>query len=474
MLLDDLAARALLVKLDQCPAEALETARWAILDTVGVTLAGAATATTATIWQAVRPSVGTGKALLFGGRRHVDALNAAIVNGTASHALDFDDCSNTLGGHPSAPILPALWALAETRGASGADLLVAYVTGFEVQSAIARAVNFDHYEKGWHPTATLGTFGSAAACGRLLGLDREQMVTALALAASMASGIKANFGTMTKPFHVGHCSRNGLFAASLAAEGMTANPEALEHPQGFFAVFDGMDRVHPARMLEHWGEPLDLVEPGIAFKRHPCCGSTHPAIDALLQLRAEHELCADAVASVESWTHPRRFRHTNRPDPRSGLDGKFSIQYVLARALMHGLVSLDHFTEEAVRDPAARTVMARIHSAADPAARMDSDEHFYARVRVVTQTNKTYEAFVDRPLGRDRNHPLPEGTLETKFHDCAGQVITADAAKAIVERILAIEEVGDVRSLSALLAEGALDNELPGLSPLTRRSPKVA
>src|SRR5262249_27210682 len=268
----------------------------------------------------------------------------------------------------------------------------AYATGVECETKLARAVHFHHYEKGWHPTATLGTFGSAAACGHLLRLDPDQIATALALAASMASGIKANFGTMTKPSHVGRAARNGLCAALLAKEGMPANHGALEHPQGFFAVYNGAGTFHPERILLEWGAPFDLAAPGIAFKRHPCCGSTHPAADAMLHLRAAHGLTPTNVAKIESWTHPRRLMHTNRPDPKSGLDGKFSIQYVLARALMHGIVSLEHFTAAAVRDGAARALMARVHAAPDPAARADA-AHFYARVRATTAAGDSFEHF---------------------------------------------------------------------------------
>ena len=141
-----------------------------------------------------------GPALLIGSDRRIDILNAALLNGTASHALDFDDCSNTMGGHPSAPIVPALWALAEARGTGGQAFIAAYVAGFEAETRLGRAVNFHHYEKGWHPTATLGVFGCAAACGHLIGLDEDKLAAALSLAASMSSGIKANFGTMAKPY----------------------------------------------------------------------------------------------------------------------------------------------------------------------------------------------------------------------------------------------------------------------------------
>jgi 2-methylcitrate dehydratase PrpD len=445
------------------PAEAVEVAKRGILDTVGVTLAGARDETTAVVASVLRHTAAAGPALIFGSSEHIDVLNAALINGTASHALDFDDCSNSLGGHPSAPILPALWAIAP--GASGKAFIAAYAAGVECETRFARAVNFHHYEKGWHPTATLGTFGSAAACAHLLALRPEQIATALALAASMASGIKANFGTMTKPFHVGHTTRNGLLAALLAKEGMTANEGALEHPQGFFAVYNGAGNFNADRLLEHWGDPFDLVDPGIAFKRHPCCGSTHPAVDAMLYMREAHGLVPERVAKVESWTHPRRLAHTNRPDPQSGLDGKFSIQYVLARALTYGIVSMAHFSDEAVRDPATRALMARVHSAPDPAAKYETSDHFYCRLKITTTAGESVEHFVDRPVGRDRDHPLPAGALEAKFRDCAKTVLDAKAVETLLDRCLALETVADVSDVLGVIAAGVTP---PALAPRSR------
>jgi 2-methylcitrate dehydratase PrpD len=476
VLISDIAARIAGFSAEDCVPLALETARLAILDTIGVTLAGSRTEVARTVLRTVQASGtplvdhGGGGATLFGHHGGCDLLNAALVNGTAAHALDFDDCSNTLGGHPSAPILPALWALAETRRASGQQILTAYAVGVEVETKIGRAVNFHHYEKGWHPTATLGTFGSAAACARLLDLDAERIAAALALAASMASGLKANFGTMAKPFHVGHCARNGLLAALLAAEGMTASPEALEHPQGFLAVYNGPGTFDAGRILDSWAAPLDLIEPGIAFKRHPCCASTHPAVDALLALRAAHGLGPHNVARIESWTHPRRLRHTNRPDPQSGLDGKFSVQYVLARALAQGVVGIGDFTDAAIQDLAIRQIMTRIHAAPHPDARMDTDEHFFALVRVTTVSGEVFERFVDRPLGRDRAHPLPEGALEAKFRDCARQVQDAPSTEAILGSVLALESVDDISKISQIMVAGLLpDERLPaGRKPPVR------
>jgi 2-methylcitrate dehydratase PrpD len=330
-----------------------------------------------------------------------------------------------------------------------------------METKLGRAVNFHHYEKGWHPTATLGTFGAAAACAKLLELDVEKIAAALALAASMASGLKANFGTMAKPYHVGHCARNGLLAALLATEGMTANDEALEHPQGFFAVYNGAGTFDATRIVDTWSKPLDLVEPGIAFKRHPCCASTHPAIDALLALKSKHGLTPKNVARIDSWTHPRRLRHTNRPNPTTGLDGKFSVQYVLALALAKGEVGIRDFSDAALRDSHIRQIMSLVHAAPHPEARMDTDEHFFALVRVTTQTSEVFEHFVDRPMGRDRAHPLPEGALEAKFLDCAQEVQDAASSQALLAAFLNLDSVSDVRGVAALMRAGLLPDAAP-------------
>jgi len=247
------------------PREAVHWAKAAILDTVGVTLAGAAEPCTQIVARVLGTGTGKDECLIFGSERRAAPLDAALINGTAAHALDFDDVGNSMGGHPSAPIVPALFALGETLDCTGRDFIAAYVAGFETEARIGRGVNLHHYEKGWHPTATLGVFGAAAACCHLMALDRAKTAQALAIATSLASGIKANFGTMTKPLHVGHTARNGLFAAQLAREGFTANDAALEHKQGFLQVFNGAGNFDAEVILADWGRPYDIVSPGIGI-----------------------------------------------------------------------------------------------------------------------------------------------------------------------------------------------------------------
>jgi len=239
--------------------------------------------------------------------------------------------------------------------------------------------------------------------------------------------------------------------ALLAEEGMTANHGALEHEQGFFAVFNGAGHFDADRILAEWAKPFDLAEPGIAFKRHPCCGSTHPAADAMLHLRQAHALTPERIAQIESWTHPRRLAHTNRPDPQSGLDGKFSIQYVLARALMHGIVSLDHFSDDAVRDGAARALTAKVNAQPDANLGRTAADHFYARVRVTTSAGEAFEHVVEAALGRDREHPLPAGTLEAKFRDCAQRALDPQATEAVLRLCTTLDELADAGDVLAAM-----------------------
>ena len=433
------------------PPSALHWAKVGIIDTLGVTLAGSREPAARLCANSL--DLGEGPSLLLGSSRRTGALDAALVNGTASHALDFDDCNNTMGGHPSAPVLSALLPLADEHGSTGADFVLAYVAGFEVETKIALAVTFPHYHKGWHPTATLGVFGAAAACARLMKLDAEQTACALALAASFAAGIKANFGTMTKPLHVGNSARSGLLAARLAARGFTANAASVfEHEQGFLDVFNGPGTYDTARALAAWATPLDIVAPGIAIKQYPCCGSTHPAIDAMLSLVREYALTADMVQGVEAWIHQRRLQHTNRPQPGSALDAKFSLQYVLARALLDGHVSLAHFEGQAHTDPRVQALLPRIKVGTYNDTQFANSNHFGGAVRLTLSDGSVLQASVEQALGRTSAHPLPMHLLQAKFALCASSVLQAGAIEAVAQAVEHIEDIKDMRQLSGHLA----------------------
>jgi 2-methylcitrate dehydratase PrpD len=447
----DLAQRIAAVKYEDLPQDAVHWAKVGVLDTVGVTLAGCREDTARLA--ALALGAGTGPSHVFGSDRRVNPLDAAVINGAASHALNFNDCNNTFGGHPSAPVLSALFALADETGANGREFIAAYVAGFEAETKIALAVNFHHYMKGWHPTATLGVFGSAAACARLLKLDAAQTAVALAAAVSFASGVKSNFGTMMKPLHVGHCARNGLFATLLAREGYTANTaSAFEHKQGFFEVFNGEGNYDATKILPAWGNPWDIVEPGIAIKQYPCCGSTHPAIDAMLALVREHDLKAADVERVDAWTHARRLEHTNRPHPQSPLDAKFSVQYCLARALADRKVAIDQFEGDAYKDARIRELTSRVHAAAYTTAQFPADNHFGAEVKVTLKNGAVHTHKVNQPHGRTSKNPLTREQLKEKFVNCALRVLPADAVERLYAAIDGLEKLGNASEITALAA----------------------
>ena len=452
-LADELSRRPAALRFEDLPPQAVHWAKVGILDTIGVTVAGSMEPAARILARVVAPAAGA--SVVFGSADRTSALDAALINGTAAHALDFDDCNNTLGGHPSAPILPALFALADERPTDGRAFITAYVAGFETECKLALGVNFHHYTKGWHATATLGVHGAAAAACHLMGLDARRTATSLAIASSLASGIKANFGTMTKPLHVGHCARNGLFAALLAERDFTANAGAFEHDQGFLDVFNGPGTYDVARILAHWGAPFDIVEPGIAIKQYPCCASTHPALDVMLDLVRRNNVAPEQVARIDCWTHARRLEHTNRPDPQTGLEAKFSVQYCLARALTDRAIRVEHFEDDAVRDPAVRAILPRVDAAAYTTAQFPADNHFGAEVKVTTVDGKVFAGRVDEALGRTSANPLPTARLREKFENCIGRALPRSRAKALADTVERLDTLADVRTLSALLSAKA-------------------
>jgi 2-methylcitrate dehydratase PrpD len=323
--------------------QAYRLARTAIIDTLGVTIAGAAEPCTQLLLKTPGVATAPGDCSLFGLNHQTCALDASLINGTASHALDYDDFSQPMGGHQSAPLVAPLIALAEEHSLSGLRLLQSYIVGIETEIRLARAVNFYHYDKGWHPTSTLGIFGAAAASSHLLGLNPSQITTALAIAASFASGLKANFGTMVKPLHVGQCARNGLFATLMAQAGYDANAAALEHKQGFFNVFNGNGHYDAELIFEHWANPLEVLSPSMGLKQFACCGSAIPAVAMALRLRNEETLAIQEIEKIEILPHKRRLPHTNNPDPQSPLAAKFSVQYAVCLALIKGTLRLEDF-----------------------------------------------------------------------------------------------------------------------------------
>lgn len=437
------------LELAAVPDAVLDVAKRAILDCVGVTVAGTRSPL-ADVIDRYLAEAGTGPATVIGRPERRDVETAAFVNGSLGHALDYDDCTGSLGGHPSVVVLPAALAVAESRGATGAELLTAYVAGFETAAKLGRATNFVHYERGWHPTATLGVFGATAAAAKLLRLDAAAVATAFAIAASTAAGMKANFGTATKPLQAGRAAQNGVLAARLAAMGADANTGAFEHDQGFGELFNGSGQFHPELAADALENPWDLLDPGLTVKQYPCCSSTHGVADAAIALRAEIPPAAE-IERVEVWTHPRRLRHTNRPVVKTALEAKFSVQYVVARALRTGRVGIRDFEPDAVNEPAVATLMRRVSAAPMPSERWGAD-HFPAEVSLTLDDGSTLRTRVERPRGNGPAEALTDTELRRKFDDCCASAgLDAPAITATGERLLTLEHVTDLEELLAPL-----------------------
>lgn len=429
---------------------ALAQARTAIIDTVGVTLAGIPEPCTQILLKTPGVCGAPGESLVFGTPVRTSALDATLVNGTAAHALDYDDFSGVMGGHQSVPLVAALFAAGEERKATGQQFLLAYLVGVETEIRLARAVNFYHYDKGWHPTATLGTIGAAAAVAHLLRLNAQQTSIALAIAASFSSGLKANFGTMTKPLHIGHCARNGLMAALLASRGFDANPLVFEHHQGFFNVFNGPGNFDASKVLADWASPLEIEHNSIALKQFPCCGSTHPAIMMALKLAREEKIRAEDVQRLEVMPHGRRLRHTNTPVPQTPLQAKFSVQYAVVRAVLDGAVRFKDFEGEAYREPAVTRLLAVTEVRPHPDMADDSERQWGAEVIVTLKDGRRLSRRVDDLVGRGGDNPMSEDELWEKFSDCAERGLPREQVAPLFERLSTLETVDDLNKATRL------------------------
>ena len=453
--IEQLAAYATGESFEKLPADAVRAARLAILDTLGVTLAGSVedTAVRARALIAHRRSADEATVLGTGLRGCVE--DAAFANGVASHALDYDDVQASLSGHPSAPILCPTLAVAERAGASGADLITAFVIGVEIESKIGRAINPAHYEVGWHSTATCGVFGAAAATAKLLGLSREHTVNALAIAASMASGIKANFGTDGKPLHVGHASRCGVEAALLAQAGFTANPDALEHADGFGSTHGGGAKPMWDQTVTGLGAPHEIVDPGIRVKRYPACASTHQSLDAVLALIDEHAIDPAAVEAVECGVYYLAPHQLIHDQAQTGLQGKFSMPYCVSVALLDRTVGLAQFADERVLRADVQAFMPKVRMFVHPEqTTRECLPTRFSEVTVTLKDGRKLSGRVSQAKGQPKN-PLTVGDLEVKFRDCAARVLPAARIESALAAVRTLETVPDVSALARMLAGGA-------------------
>jgi 2-methylcitrate dehydratase PrpD len=420
----------------------------ALIDTVGVSLGGGEEpAPQMLASRTVRQAAEGPSTLMTRDGRTVPA-SAAFVNGTAAHALDFDDVSGAYDGHPSCPVLPAAVAAAEARGASGEDLLVAYALGIETASAVGAALGRENYSRGFHTTSVVGAIGAAVAAGLIYELGETALQRALGIAASYASGLKKNFGTMTKPLHSGLAARAGVEAAELAADGFTADEDVFSGKIGMLAVFGASERLADLLPDDGTGREWLVVAPGISLKKYPCCYMLARALDGVLALK-EEGLNPEQVRGVEVVVQPGGVSAVIHDRPKTGLEGKFSVPYTVAAALVDGEIKLATFTEDAVMRPEVRSLMDRIEYREAPDPDDEGGKGFsvvergYARVRIFTRSGEEREVFVRTPRGAP-GEPFTREEVDAKFLDAAGSAIGRDGASALLDRLWRLSEIRDV------------------------------
>jgi len=406
---------------DDIPADARETVQRAFLDTVGVTLAGAHDDAGATAFSTDGVTPDDAPTIL-GLTDDRPPTQRALHTGTASHALDYDDLAWAMDGHPSVTLVPPILALATETDATGRDLITAFAAGFELECALAAPISPDHYEDGWHATATFGALGATAAAASLLDLTADQTEHALNTAASTPAGLKRNFGSMTKPLHAGLCARSGVTAARLAREGFTADPTAISGDRGFWDLYGPTVRDEFTFEPDVW----TLEERGIHVKYYPCCYFTHTSIAGTAALVDDHDIDPDDIERIHVRVAQGAADALHHADPDTGLEAKFSMEYTVASAAVRDRVGLSAFDDNAIDDPAVQRVRERVDFEVDDDLHYDSHE---ASVRIDTAAN-TYERHQENPPGTHEN-PLTDAELRAKFDECARRAVSAETADAL-------------------------------------------
>jgi len=420
--------------LDGIPAEVQWEGVRTYFNWVGCAVGGACHETVDRALKAVKPFSGPATATVLGRDERLDPLHAALINGISSHVLDYDDTHLKTIIHPAGPVASALMAVAESRSVSGRDFLDALIVAVEVECRIGNAIYPDHYERGWHITGTAGVFGAAAAVGRLIGLSERQMSWALGIAATQASGLREMFGTMTKSFHPGRAAQNGAMAAFLAEAGFDSSERAIEAPRGFANVLS---------TKQDYGEILDGLgtrwEASLnSYKPFACGIVIHPTIDGCRRLAAELGDAVQTIEKVELVTHPLVLELTGKKEPKTGLEGKFSVFHAAAAALLRGDGSPSAFTDEAVNDLALVAMRRKVEVRTDPSCHEAS-----AEIAVTLADGRRVEKTIERAIGSSER-ALTDQELEQKFLGQAAVVLGEEQSRSLMDVAWALPHLDDV------------------------------
>jgi 2-methylcitrate dehydratase PrpD len=450
------------------PEAAWRSAHLQFIDVLAVTVPGACEPVTRRLFGAVR-GWGEGKATAIGFGCGLAAPWAALVNGTAAHALDFDDNFDPAKAHATAVLAPAILALAEEEGSSGRACLDAYIAGLQILGRVGQGVNPVHRNRGWHATATVGAIGAAAACARLLRLDAERAAHAVSMATSMAAGFMSQFGTMTKPLHAGLAAKSGVMAACLARAGIDAGRGTLDGPTGMNRLMVGPDYERLRDTLTHVehgqnlrfetdriGDPLLILSSGFRVKRFPNCGSAHRAMDGLLELVSRHGFAADDVAEIVVSAPVSHLNNLMYTCPQDALQAKFSLEYGLAVALLTGTCTLGDFDDAKVARPEVRALYPRIRR--DPVDKAEGE--FPTRVAVTLKDGRSFEEAVPMPVG-SLAAPFSEAQYRAKLDGCVAGLLDEAAAAKLREALARLPDLPALDTLMAPLASGFASQSAP-------------
>lgn len=446
------------------PGEALAIAKRCIVDGLGVMLAGSTQDAGRILHEHVQGTDPRAAATVFGPQPFkTGSASAALVNGTSGHALDWDDTQLATSAdrifglltHPTVPPLVATLAVGEPRKISGAQFLEAFLTGFEVECKIAEAIHPNHYKKGFHSSGTIGTFGAAVAAAKLLGLDAEQTAHMLAIAASSASGIRVNFGSMTKPLHVGRAGLNGVTAAELAARGFTGGKDALDPPWGFFATFGHGAEHDPARIVGKLGDPHTIVSPGVSIKPYPCGVLGHPTMDAMRRLVTKHDVRPEQIAAIRVRAGSNILNPLRYPIATNELEAKFCPAFMVSAIALRRKAGIREFNDEFVRSAPVQALQRRVERVLDPEIEAKGFEKIRSTVEVdlvdgrklVEHADERYRGGPDLPFTRDE--------LYEKWSDCASLVLPKAGVDEVFELVDGLERMSDITALVRALTASA-------------------
>jgi 2-methylcitrate dehydratase PrpD len=443
------------------PADVVAIGKRCVADGLGVMLAGSTTRGSAILRAYAGRGDGTGEATVLAPAPYrCDAPRAALLNGSSGHALDWDDTQLSTSAdrifglltHPTVPPLAAALAVGEARHVSGTRFLEAFLTGFEVECKIADAIDSAHYKRGFHSSGTIGTFGAMAAAAKLLDLTRPQTAHAVAIAASLCAGIRVNFGTMTKPLHVGRAAQNGVMAADLASRGFTGGADGLDGPWGFFQIFSFGEGFDADRIIGRLGRPHTIVSPGVSIKPYPCGVLGHPSMDAMRTLVITHDVKPERIRAIRLRAGSNILNPLRYPIAQSELEAKFSPAFMLSSIALRRKAGIHEFTDDFVRSPPVQAMMAKVRTILDPEIEAQGFEKIRSIVEVELEDGTVFTQAADERYRGGPDRPFTREELHGKFTECAEALLPAPAIAETLATIEAIEDLPDIGGLVRVMA----------------------